>query len=189
MDSSIASTSFIPKTRLTAPSFRRKGLGIGFFISCVLLLISLGLLGGAYLYKQSLQKSVDDDIASLGRAKNSLEPGLIDELNRLNFSINAAKSIFTQHAAVSQIFKIISEFTLKDVRFLNFNFNMTGKNPSVVMSGEAKGYTSIALQANLFRESDAISQMTFSNFGLKEAGKVSFNVEIILNPPSLIYKP
>lgn len=185
----ITTTSFIPKTRLTGPTYRRKSLGLGFLISAIVFLISLGLLGGAYLYRQALQKSVDEDIASLELARKSLEPALIDELSQLTFSVNAAKTLASQHGAASRIFKLISDLTLKDVRFLDFKFTMLEKNPVVAMLGEAGSYTSAALQAKLFGQSDDASKVTFSNFNLKEAGKVSFNVNIVFNPSILTYQP
>jgi hypothetical protein len=190
MDNPTATTtSFIPKTRLAGPTYRSKGVGLWFLISFFLFLISLGLSGGAYLYKQSLQKSVDEDIASLELAKKSLEPSLINQLNRFAFSINAAKILFSQHNTSAEIFKIISGFTLKDVRFLNFDFKIAGGNPVVSMNGEANSYTSVALQAKLFEQSDAVSQVIFSKFKLKEGGKVDFSVEITLSPLSFVYKP
>lgn len=189
MPDPITTTSFIPKTRLTGPTYRRKSFGIGFFISVILLLISLGLLGGAYLYRQALQKSVDEDIASLELARKSFEPVLIDELSQLTFSIKAAKTLVSQHGAASRIFKVISDLTLKDVRFSDFKFTMVEKNPAVTMLGEAGSYTGAALQAKLFGQSDDVSKVTFSNFNLKEAGKVSFNVNIVLNPSILTYQP
>jgi hypothetical protein len=190
MAGEITTTSFIPKTRLTAPAtYRRKGFGMGFLISFLLLLISGGLFAGAYLYKQSLQKSVDDDVASLKLALESIEPKLIDEFGQLASSVNTAKILFGQHTASSKIFKLISDYTLKNVRFLNFDFKTVDENPVVIMNGEANSYTDIALQSRLFEENDAVSQVTFSKFVLKEGGKVSFSVEIVLNPSSVTYSP
>jgi hypothetical protein len=189
MEDPITTTSFIPKTRLTEPVYRRKSLGIGFLISFLLLLVSCGLLGGAYLYKQSLQKSVNDDIASLELARKTLESTLIDQLSRLNFSIDAAKILVGQHNAASEIFKIISDSTLGDVRFLNFDFKTVGPNPVVDMKGEASSYTNVAIQAKLFGQSDSVSQVSISNFNLKEGGKVDFSIKIVFNALALNYKP
>jgi hypothetical protein len=75
------------------------------------------------------------------------------------------------------------------VRFLSFDFKTVDENPVVIMNGEANSYTDIALQSRLFEENDAVSQVTFSKFVLKEGGKVSFSVEITLNPSSVTYSP
>jgi hypothetical protein len=182
-------TSFIPKTRLTAPTYRPKGISLGLLISILLLLISLGLWGGLYLYKQSLQKGVSDATASLELAKKSFEPGLIADLNRLTFSINAAKIILDQHKASSNIFKFIQDFTLKDVRFSNFSCSINDKVSSVTMVGEAKSYTAVAFQAKLFENNEFIDHVIFSSLNLKEAGKVGFSVELVFKPSYIIYKP
>jgi len=184
-----ATTSFIPKTRIAEPVYRRKSFGIGFLISLFLLLASLGLLGGTFLYKKSLQKSVNEDIASLELVKKSLEPSLIDQLSRLNFSINTAKILIGQHNAASEIFKVISNSTLSNVRFLNFDFKTTGGNPVVDMKGEADNYTNVAIQAKLFGQSESVSQVSVSNFNLKEGGRVEFNIKIVFKPSVLNYKP
>ncbi len=185
----MTTTSFIPKTRLNAPAQRSKGVGVGFLISLVLLLLSAGIFGGLYLYKRSLQTDINSATASLELAKKSFEENLISELNKLNYSINTAKIIFSQHQATSQIFKLVGDLTLKDVSFSNFNYNFNGKFATVSMNGDAQSYASVALQAKMFEESGFIERVIFSGLSLKAAGKVSFNVELTFNPSYIIYKP
>ena len=188
-DGQITTTSFIPKTRLTASTYRRKSVGIGFFISLLLLLLSAGVFGGLYFYKKSLRTEIDSAAASLELAKKAFDENLIAELNRLNSSINVAKILFNEHQATSQIFKLIGDFTLKDVSFSNFSYNFNGKSAVVSMNGEAKSYANVAIQAKMFEESDFIDKVIFSGLSLKGAGKVSFNVELSFNPSYAIYKP
>jgi len=188
-DSQITTTSFIPKGRLTALAYRRKSVGIGFFIALLLLLLSAGVFGGLYLYKKSLQTEIDSAAASLELAKKAFDENLITELSRLNSSVNVAKILFNEHQATSKIFKLIGDLALKDVSFSNFNYNFSGKSAVVSMSGEAKSYASVAIQAKIFEESDFIDKVIFSGLSLKGAGKVNFNVEISFNPSYAIYKP
>ena len=182
-------TSFIPKTKFTAATYPKKGLGLGFFISFFILLLSAGLFGGVYLYKSSLQKEVNDMAASLEIAKKSFEPSLIAELEKFTSSITSAKIIFNQHKDISKIFKLINDLTLKDVKFSDFKYNIDNKIALLAMTGEAKSYTTIALQAKIFENSEFVDQVVFSNFSLKEGGKVSFSVEIIFKSSYLFYKP
>lgn len=182
-------TSFIPKTKLTTATYPKKGLGLGFLISLFILLLSAGLFGGVYLYKSSLQKEVNDMTASLEIAKKAFEPSLIAELEKFTSSINGAKNLFNQHTNISKIFELINDLTLKDVKFSDFKYNIDNKNALLVMTGEAKSYTTIALQAKLLENSDFIDRVLFSNFILKEGGKVSFSVEIIFKSSYLFYKP
>lgn len=188
-DSQPSITSFIPKTRLTASAYRQKGLGLFFISSTILLVISLGLFGGVYFYRQSLQKDIDGLSASLERARQAFEPQLINELSGLNNSIDAATELFGRHQAVSGIFKIIESSTLPNVAFSNFNYKISsGGAPMVSMTGEATSYTQVAIQAKIFRDSDAIGQVSFSNLSLKEAGRVSFNLQLVFKSAALIYK-
>ncbi len=188
-DGPIITTSFIPKARLTAPTYRRKSVGVGFLISLLLLLLSAGIFGGLYLYKKSLQTEIDSAAASLELAKKAFEENLVTELSRLNSSVNVTKILFSQHQAASRIFKLISDLVLKDISFSNFNYNFNGKSITVAMNGEAKSYAGVALQAKIFEESGFIDKVIFSGLALKGAGKVNFNVELSFNPSYAIYKP
>ncbi len=188
-DSQPSITSFIPKTRLTAPSYRQKGVGLFFILGSIILVISLGLLAAIYFYRQSLQKDIDGLSASLERARAAFEPQLINELSGLNNSIDASTELFSRHQAVSNIFKIIESSTLPNVAFSNFNYKISsGGNSVVSMTGEATSYTQVAIQAKIFRDNDAIDQVSFSNLSLKEAGRVSFNLQLVFKSSSLIYK-
>ncbi len=188
VDSQPTTTSFIPKTRLTAITYRAKGFGLGFFISTIILLLALASFAGVYFYKQSLQKQIADEKASLERAKQAFEPGLISELAHLNVTIDAAKILMANHQALSDIFSFLSDLTLSDTSFSNFHYGTIAGKPVVDMAGEASSYTGVALQAKLFRENDLIEQVSFSNLSLKEAGKVSFSIELVFKPAKLIYK-
>lgn len=182
-------TSFIPKTRLTGPVYRRKGIGFGVFIAVLVLLVSLGLFAGVYFYKKSLTKEIEEASASLERAKKAFEPGLISELTQLDSDLKAAEIILLSHSASSKIFDLIGDLTLPEVAFSSFSFNLAEKKPIITMAGEAKSYTTVALQARIFEESEFIDKASFSGLSLKEAGKVGFSAELIINPSYLIYKP
>jgi len=188
-DGSITTTSFIPKARLTAPTYSRKSVGVGFFIALLLLLLSAGIFGGLYFYKKSLQTEIGSAAVSLELAKKAFEENLITSLSQLNSSVNVAKVLFGQHQATTQVFKLIGDSTLKDVSFSNFNYNFSGKSATVSMNGEAKSYASVAIQAKIFEESGFIDKVIFSGLSLKGAGKVNFNVELSFNPAYAIYKP
>lgn len=189
MDSPIT-TSFIPKTRLTAASRQRPGIGfgLGLLVSGFILLVSLGLFGGVYFYKQSLQKQIDEAVVNLERAKKAFEPGLITELTNLTGSVNAAKQIFSQHQASSKLLKLIGDLSLKEVTFTTFTYGASGNDIIVSMNGDAKSYTTVALQTKLLEDSDFIDTVSISNLALKEAGRVNFSVKLTIKYDFLIYK-
>ena len=190
MADSPTTTSFIPKTRLTLAGHKRPGIGfgLGLLVSGFVLLVSLGLFGGVYLYKQSLQKQIDEATATLERAKKAFEPGLITELANLTGSISAAKQIFSQHQASSKLLKLIGDLTLKEATFTTFTYGVFDKDITVSMNGDAKSYAAVAFQAKLLEDSDFIDTVSISNLALKEAGRVSFSVKLTIKPDFLIYK-
>lgn len=152
-------------------------------------MVSLVFFGGAYFYKQSLQKNVNEMAASLERAQNAFEPGLINELSRLSGSIIAAKQVLENHRVISKILNLIGALTLKDTTFSNFKYAARDNKITIAMNGETKSYAGVALQAKLFEESGSVESVIFSNLSLKEAGKVNFNVELAIKPEFLIYEP
>lgn len=182
-------TSFIPKTRFSTGS-NRTGRGtnfdLGILISGFILLVSLALFGGVYLYKTSAQKGLDETITSLEKTKKAFEPDIIAELSRLSTLINSVKTIFIQHRIPSKILGLLSKLTQKDVFFLNFSYSVDNdKTASIKMIGEANSYTSVASQVKIFEEDEAVQEVSFSNLSLKEAGKVGFNIELIVKPEFL----
>ncbi len=185
-------TSFIPKTRITAGLTRTgkgAGFGLGMLVSGFILFVSLALFGGVYFYKNSLQKGIDEAVASIELARKAFEPGLIMELISLNSSINSVKIVLNQHRAPLRILDLIGNLVLKDVFFSNFAYSFDDKIVLVKMTGEAKSYAGVALQAKVFEENDAIDEVYFSGLSLKEEGKVGFSVELTVKPEFLIYKP
>lgn len=192
MPTSFASTpSFIPKTRLTAPTYRKKGFELGILAAAFILFVSIAMFGGVYFYRDSIKSQIASKKQSLIRAKEAFEPALISELSRLNSAINSAQVLLDKHQAASKIFKLIGDLTLKETVFSNFQYRGASlKDRAVVsMAGETTGYTGVAQQARLLEDSEAIDQVKFSGLSLKEGGRISFSVEIEINPSHLIYQP
>jgi hypothetical protein len=56
------------------------------------------------------------------------------------------------------------------------------------MSGQAIGYRSIALQADLFTKNKNLIDPVFSNLSLNEKGNVIFDLEFYVDPNFINYK-
>lgn len=182
-------TSFIPKTRLNPSPYRGKGIGAGVLIAIIIFVLSALLYGGAFLYKNNLQKQIDELEASLGRVKAAFEPALISEFKKVSSKIESSKILLLQHKALSHVLNLIGSLTTKDVRFSNFNGSFSGQKAVVTMFGEARSYTAVAVQAKVFENNDSIEQVSFSGLSLGSGGRVRFNVEIIFKPGIFSYKP
>lgn len=174
-------TSFIPKKTLSPKPERTGGGSFGLVnvISFVIMLVSLLVAGGAYLYRDNLSKKVEEMKISLERAQNIFEPELLVELETLDKRIQAADIILSNHIAVSPIFEVLQEITLPTVRYIDFTYEIDSVNPDVIhvaMTGEAVSYDAITLQADLFSNNRFIRNPIFSNFSLNRTGSVEFDL-------------
>ncbi len=57
----------------------------------------------------------------------------------------------------------------------------------VLMSGEARGYTSIASQSDIFTENKFIRNPIFSNLNLTDTGYVAFDVSFTVDESFIRY--
>lgn len=124
-------------------------------------------------------------------AKNRFEPTKITQLQLLDKRLHASNEILASHIAVSPIFKVLSDITMKTVRFTNFNYELgaTSKDKILIkLTGQAVGYRSIALQSDLFAKNKNLIDPVFSNLALDDKGNVTFNLEFSVDPSFVDYK-
>ena len=173
-------TSFIPKkTVIEKPKkIHNSGGGVVNLIAFVVFIASILSAGGAYFYRSSVQADIKQHKIDLQRAKNAFEPSLITELQILDKRLTAATGILDKHIAVSPIFVLLQDITLPTVRYSDFTYEIEEKTNlvNVEIKGEAKGYSHIALQADLFGKNKFIKNPIFSEFVLDQTGNVDFNL-------------
>jgi hypothetical protein len=173
-------TSFIPKkTETVKPKRSGSSFGLINTISFVLLIMSIIMAGGVYFYRDNLATRVQEMQVSLNRARNIFEPSLLEELRILDKRMRAAREILQGHIAVSPIFNILQETTLPNIRYINFQYELSLANPNLVqvsMTGEATSYDAITLQADLFNRNRFIRNPIFSNFSLNRNGLIDFDL-------------
>lgn len=186
-------TSFIPKKPLATTSAPVRSGG-GSFLSLIawLLLIAAGVLaGGSYLYRNSLEGSLVRMRADLESARNSFEPSLITELQRLNKRIDSANELINGHVVVTPLFQAISTSTLKSIQFTRFSYILpsdTSASVTIRMSGKARDYTSIALESDQLASNKNIHNAIFSNLSLDErTGVVNFDLSFTVDADLIRY--
>ncbi|KKQ47452.1 MAG: hypothetical protein US65_C0010G0010 [Candidatus Yanofskybacteria bacterium GW2011_GWC2_37_9] len=191
MDSNFQ-TSFIPKKPIVekrATSTHSIGFFtvISIFILFTVLLASLAL----FFYKTVLTKNIAQMEKDLNLAKNRFEPSKIKELQVLDKRINSSNEILAHHIAVTPIFQALQLLTMKTVRYTKFDYSLEdGKDPKIIvkMSGQALGYSSIALQSDLFAKNKNLIDPVFSNLSLDDKGNILFDLEFLVDPSFVDYK-
>jgi len=181
--------SFIPKKPLAPRSGRSQGSrGIVFSAAVLVFVLSLLGAGGVYSYEKITEKNIASKSDTLEQARGAFEPSLITEMERVDTRISAANEIIEKHVAFSEFFKILEELTLQTVRFSRFNYSFVEGKPKIRLDGEARNYSSVALQSDIFGDNKYLKNPIFSNLGLAKDGNITFNLELNLEPSFMLYK-
>ena len=180
-------TSFIPKKPMVEQTMTAKRpAGFLLVISIIIFLTMVAVSGGAYFYKGVLLKNATQMQNDLSLARNRFEPSQITKLKILDKRLQASNDILSHHVAISPIFDILDSITLKTIRYTKFSYTFGNKKVTIDMSGQAVGYRSVALQADMFAKNKNLIDPVFSNLSLDDKGNVLFDLQFSVDP-SLIY--
>jgi len=184
-------TSFIPKKPIVRESAPRQSVGFLTLISIVIFFTMVIASGGLYFYKESLVNNITKMEEQLDIAKNRFEPTKISQLQILDRRLRASNKVLAGHIAISPIFKVLSEITMKTIRYTKFSYEIgtTSKDKILVkLTGQAIGYRSVALQSDLFTKNKNLIDPIFSNLALDDKGNVVFDLEFSVDPSFVDYK-
>lgn len=181
--------SFIPKKPLTAESRPRGGGGLLTLIALLIFLASLVSGGGVFLYEQYLENSITAKADSLKRAEGAYDPGVIEDLIRLDSRINEARTLMHKHVAPTTLFTFLSGATLESVQFTSFDYALESDGAaSIALDGIARSFSAVALQSDNFGASRVLRNVIFSDISVGETGAVSFKVTASVDPAFLLYE-
>lgn len=180
------SISFIPKTAVPRPAYQQRSFGFLVTVAVVALLVSLGIFGGAYVYKGLLDSDIEKSRADLEKIKKEFEITSIRSFSQMASSIDAVKTAINSHTATSKIFRFLQENVLPSARFLDLNFSNTGK-PSIVLGGEAASFTALAEQSYVINNSKYVRSMALSDLSLRRSGNIGFKMTITFDPAMINY--
>ena len=181
MDPKGIQTSFIPKKTLVQKSFDSKSGDFAtiFLIISIIIFITSGLVYGLlYFWSSRLDTQLKKLEADLVIQKDNLQSEIVlfEDLVRFDKKLKVATTLLNQHTTIRPFFQLLSDNTLKTVRFKNLSYKMldTG-GAEVKMSGEAKSFNSIALQSNAFASTKAMSNIVFSGLNTGRDNTVIFD--------------
>ena len=185
-------TSFIPKKpMLEERVVKSRPVSLLSIISIFVFITVVLVSGGLYLYKGYISKNITQMQSDLTLAKGRFEPAKINQLQVLDKRLQASNKILTGHIAISPIFQALQDITMKTVRYTKFSYALGDEKDSkikVKISGQAVGYRSIALQADLLSKNEYIIDPVFSNLSLDDKGNVLFDLDFAVDPSFVDYK-
>lgn len=188
-------SSFIPRgpaaSNLSsggAPIVRRTQRDIFSLLATTIFTISLLFGIGVFGYKFFLNYRIKAMGAELEAARAALDPDTVNELIRLNARLVSTKELLESHRIISPVFDFLEASTPANVRYTDFNFNMTSRGLELTLRGEARGYSTLAAASDLFNRSPYFSNPVFGDLSLDERGSVIFALTTDVEPSLLSYE-
>lgn len=191
MDNSFQ-TSFIPKKPVLAGTQASvKGTtSITTVVSVFIFVVMLVSAGGLYFYyNYYLLKNKESLSLNLAQIRDSFDKDTITELETYDKRTIASTEILGSHIVLSPLFELINELTLPSIQYTNFSHNTLNNTFSVKMSGIARDYKSIALEADVFNTDKGrmFKDVIFSNLTENKNNYVTFDLEFNVDPLLLSY--
>jgi len=182
-------TSFIPKKSLAPISKRKPSVGLYFIISVIVFLLATAGSVGVIVYKAYVEGGIESKAVSLQRAKEAFDPRLIDDLSRLDNRIESSGNILSSHIALTPLFDLLEELTLKNVRFEQFEFLVLDSGEmTLVMTGEAVNHATVVLQSDLLGQSRFLKDQIFSDINPDRSGNIGFSLEATVDPSLVSFR-
>ena len=185
-------TSFIPKKPVIEKRpTPLKSVNYLTIISVFIFFTVIISTGALYFYNGVLTKNIVKMKNDLNLAQNRFELSKIVQLQVLDKRLRAASEILSKHIAISPIFEALQSITMKSISYTKFSYNLDnskGEKIVIKMKGVAVGYSSIALQSDLFTKNKYLINPVFSNLLLDNKGNVLFDLEFSVDPNFVDYK-
>lgn len=184
-------SSFIPKGPVAssgnpAPD-RSRGKNLLGLIASVIFVLAVVLSLGVFGYNSYLSYRISQTGGEIETARAQVDSDAIHELIRLESRISSTETLLDSHIVLSPLFDFLEDSTLQSVRFLEFDYNNTNEGMQLVIAGEARGYSAVALQSEEFTDSQYFKNLVFSDLRLNEAGNVAFSLRTDIDPSMLSF--
>ena len=124
----------------------------------------------------------------LESTRAALQPEAVTELIRLNSRIVSTQSLIENHRIITPVFDFLEAATPQNVRYTEFNFNMTPAGLDLRLRGVAQSYAALAAAAEVYdRANSNFRNPSFSNLQLDDEGNVVFSLQMEVEPALLSY--
>lgn len=198
--------SFIPKKPMVPKGELSLNVsGIFLFLSVLGLIVSVG---GYFIARYQLTSKKEEVVNLdniLKKARDQFEPDQVVNMTRFDTKIKVANDLLyftksqgipdsTAHVTLQPLFKLISDKTLKSVRFKDFKYsNVDNQKIEIKMSGEARSsgvsanYPAVAQQAREFADTRVLANVIVSDLNLGNNNNVTFNLSASVLPEFVSY--
>ena len=200
-------TSFIPKSPLSSgggaiadlgvsPSRPKRAPSIMLDIAIFIFVVSIGAAGGMYAWKSYVLSQQDAYKKQLGERQNAFDPKLIEKLKKVNTKIDAASSLLSHHIALSNIFDVIGNLTIENVRFVSLDVSVPMDKTNdikITLAGYGTSLKAIAFQSDVLADlsklqlKNIVKNPILSDPSSNETGMIAFGFSATVNGDALLY--
>lgn len=156
-------TSFIPKKSLKADIVggtrggggsyvkRRTVRGPGFFLMLLVFIVSVSASIGMFVLIKSVESNIQTKTKTLNSQKDLFNSDDIDMLVKAQVHLDSAKKLLKNHVAVTELFNLLEDITLKSVQYTKLEYEDSGDDIVATITGTTKGFKEVALQTAEYR--------------------------------------
>ena len=187
-----APPSFIPHDAGTPQNIRRTSEGglwdLLTIIGIIVLIASVALGGGVFLYKQYLGATKNSQLEELKEANKRFDKNLVEEFTRLDHRMESAEMLLASHVSPSAFFAALNQVTAKTVSYTSLNLSISDpRNIEVQMMGVARSVNSIAFQADILSKSGIFTNPIFSQLDRQRDG-VHFSLNMSVDATKINFE-
>jgi hypothetical protein len=155
------------------------GMGIFTTLALVFLILMGMAYGGVYLYRTSIESSLDGLTRNLAKIEEELDSDIIQEIVRVDKGLAVAQNLLSQHVYSSRLFTFFEDNTLATVQYSDFSYVFGSR--SVTLSAVADSYVSLDEQIRILRNSPLVRSVQFSNIDMMDDGLIGFSLILVFN--------
>ncbi len=177
---------------LIPKEYKKRGIAIGTIFSktgsivLVLLILSLLLSGGLFLYQKKSQKNLNEINQEIEKLESKRSSELESSIYNADKKMNLVENIFTSHIYWSKFLAEIEKLVVPEVYFSESKFNIVGEQVDVILLGNATTYTGLAKQMVAFSEDKLVEKIDLTKTTLNEDGGIDFGFSILFSKKILI---
>lgn len=185
-------TTFVPQQpllKVEGGQRPREPLNLSLIISLIVFFVTIAVGGGAYFYKQQVDKQVAGMGAELKAKEQLFDTDKITHYKGLQVKLTTAKSLVDAHSIFSLIFDLIETRAAQNIGLISLQFAQEGPDTVLILNGQAPSYEGVYFQVQKWRESKpVIKNVEVTNLSLEEvSGIVAFGVKMTLDPTTIGY--
>lgn len=169
--------SFIPRRSFSPEQPSKKSpIGLLGIVGGGIIVITLLFSAGAFSLRAFQKRQVEALRDHLSNLIDELDPVTVRAMEIFDKKLALAASLLDEHTHASKIFTFLSQTTLKDLRFGSFAFS--AKERTITLAAEAKGYSALIKQINLFRAQPSVETIDAGSVSLGPMGTVRTTITI-----------